>query len=67
MIIELEETGEVNVILRRGQVVARLIPDQDDKTDDPEWCAAYKRMMREMRTGAHLGGLTVARDDLYER
>ena len=34
---------------------------------DPEWRAAYERMMLHMEKGANLGGLRVTRDELYDR
>jgi prevent-host-death family protein len=64
---EMEKDGEGYVILRRGRPIARLLPERGDKMRDPEWRAAYERMMVHLRKGAHLGGLRVNRDDLYER
>jgi prevent-host-death family protein len=64
---EMEKDGEGYVILRRGRPIARLLPERGDKMSDPEWRAAYERMMAHLRKGAHLVGLRVNRDDLYER
>lgn len=64
---EMEKDGEGYVIMRRGRPVARLIPDKGDKMSDPQWRAAYERMMANLKKGAHLGGLRVDRDDLYDR
>lgn len=64
---ELEKDGEGYVIMRRGRPVARLIPGKGDKMSDPQWRAAYERMMANLKKGAHLGGLRVDRDDLYDR
>lgn len=61
------ELGEDFVITRRGEPVARLVPHQADKTDDPEWEAAYRRMAARLEKGAHLGGLRINRDELYDR
>jgi len=61
------EHGEGFVITRRGRPVARLVPHVTDKTDDPEWAAAYRRMMARLEKGASLGGLKVDREKLYDR
>ena len=61
------EGGEDIVITRRGRPVARLVPHREDKTADPEWAAAYERMMAHLKRGAPLGGLRVRRDELYDR
>ena len=61
------EAGEDVVITRRGRPIARLVPHRADKAADPEWVAAYERMMELLEEGASLGGLRVRRDDLYDR
>ncbi len=61
------EQGESFVITRRGCPVARLVPHSIDKTADPEWVAAYRRMMALMKEGAPLGGLKIVREELYDR
>ena len=61
------EHGEGVLITRRGRPIAKLVPHRTDKTADPEWAAAYRRMMRKLEEGASLGGLKVTRDDLYDR
>lgn len=61
------EKGETFVITRRGKPIARLEPYTADKADDPEWKAAYQRMLSGMEAGMPLGGLRVDRDDLYDR
>jgi len=61
------EQGESVVITRRGKPVARLSPQPADKMDDPEWRAAYERMVETFREGADLGGLKINRDELYDR
>jgi hypothetical protein len=38
-----------------------------DRTKDPEWQAAYERMLRLMNEGLPLGGVRVTRDEIYER
>ena len=61
------EQGESVVITRRGRPIARLVPHRADKTADPEWAAAYRRMMAQMKEGAPLGGLKIVREELYDR
>ena len=61
------ERGESFLITRRGRPVARLIPQRTDKTADPEWAAAYRRMTARLAKGASLGGLRVQRQELYDR
>lgn len=61
------ERGEHIVITRRGRPIARLIPHGTDKTADPEWKAAHRRMMERLEEGVSLGGLRVERDTLYDR
>ena len=61
------EAGEGVLITRRGRPIAKLVPHAGDKTDDPEWMAAYRRMMDRLEEGAPLGGLKVERDTLYDR
>ena len=61
------EGGEYIVITRRGRPIARLVPHLEDKTADPQWAAAYRRMMERLEEGASLGGLRIRRDELYDR
>lgn len=61
------EHGEGFLITRRGRPVAKLLPHTADKTDDPEWAAAYRRMMARLEDGASLRGLKVERDEVYDR
>ena len=61
------EQGEGFLITRRGRPIARLVPHVADKTADPEWAAAYRRMMARLDEGASLGGLRIEREELYDR
>ena len=61
------ERGEGFMITRRGHPFAKLIPHSPDKTADPDWADAYRRMMKRLDEGASLGGLKVKREDLYDR
>ncbi len=44
--------------------IAKLVPHMAGKTADPEWAAAYRRMMARLEEGAALGGLRVEREKL---
>ncbi len=61
------ERGEGFLITRRGRPVARLMPHTADKSADPEWVSAYRRMTARLREGASLGGLRVGREELHDR
>lgn len=61
------EHGEGFLITRRGHPIAKLVPHMADKTADPEWATAYRRMMTRLEEGASLGGLRIQREALYER
>jgi prevent-host-death family protein len=45
------EAGEVIDITRNGKPVAELRPKRKNRMDDPEWRAAYERMLERMKTG----------------
>ena len=61
------ENGETFVITRRGRPIAKLLPHELEKEKDPDWVAAYDRMVKLMDEGLPLGGLRVKREDLYDR
>ena len=61
------ERGEGVLITRRGRPIAKLVPHRADKNADPEWAAAYRRMMAKLEEGASLGGLKIKREELYDR
>ena len=62
------ENGEGFVITRRGRPVARILPSDGARTQDPQWVAAYERMKARLREGASLGGLRIEdRDALHDR
>ncbi len=61
------EGGKRLIITRRGRPVAILAPHRGEKTADPEWTSAYRRMMARLEKGAQLGGLRVERKELYDR
>ena len=61
------ERGEGFLITRRGRPIAKLVPHTADKTTDPGWTDAYRRMMERLNEGASLGGLKVDREDIYDR
>ena len=61
------EAGETVVITKKGQPVAEIRPRSARRQDDPEWRAAYDRMVVLMRstpaTGYRVGKIT--EDDKY--
>ena len=61
------ERGAAFIITRRGRPVAKLVPAPPEKAGDPEWAAAWDRMMARLEEGAPLGGHRVAREDARER
>ena len=58
--------GEEVVITRRGEPVATLAPYRG-RPMTPEREAARARLMARLRKGAHLGGLRIDRDGIYDR
>ena len=66
--IKAVEEGHEVIITRRGHPVARLTHELgNDRTQDPEWQAAYERMVQLMADGLSLGGVRMTRDEIYER
>ncbi len=61
------ERGAGFIITRRGRPVAKLVPAPPEKVDDPEWAAAWGRMMERLAEGASLGGRREAGEDFHER
>ena len=61
------ERGEAFLITRRGHPVAKLMRYVGEKSSDPEWASAYRRMIARLEGGARLGGLRVNREELYDR
>lgn len=62
------ESGEGFVITRRGRPIARILPNDDVRTRDPQWVTAYERMKARLREGVSLGGLRIEdRDALHDR
>jgi prevent-host-death family protein len=61
------EQGETILITKNGKTVAELRPRADDPRDDPEWQAAFERMVALMEatpaTGYRVGKIT--EDDKY--
>ena len=43
------ERGETVIITKNGRPVAKVAPRPADRRDDPEWRAAYERLMANMR------------------
>lgn len=66
LLAEVEE-GESIVITKNGATIAELRPKSDDGRDDPEWRAAYERMVHLMNetpiTGYRV--VKITEDDKY--
>ena len=45
------EAGEAIMVTRNGRVFAEVVPRRLNKMDDPEYRAAYNRMMDGLREG----------------
>lgn len=60
------ETGKRILLTRRGKAVAQLVPVVDAAAEIRKQ-AAYKRMRARLHRGLNLGGITFARDELYDR
>jgi prevent-host-death family protein len=67
LIKEVESGGDGFVIMRRGKPIARLVPLQTDKSDDPQWAGAHADMMNLLEDGLSLGGKPPKRDTLHDR
>ncbi|WP_025323073.1 type II toxin-antitoxin system prevent-host-death family antitoxin [Deferrisoma camini] len=61
------EQGNVVVITRRGQPVARLVAEPQTHSLSPEQMEARLRTRARMRRGYPLGGVRIDRTDLHER
>ena len=79
-LLEKVEQGEGFAITRNGETIATLQPQSrrekanafqsrsfEEKMKDPQWAAAYRRMVALMDEGAHLGDLKIDREELYDR
>jgi prevent-host-death family protein len=66
-VIAAAESGETIVITKNGTPVAKITPQPADRTDDPEWRAAFAALRKSLRskraTGYRVG--TIAEDDKY--
>lgn len=62
-----EAEGNESVAADRRRPEAGPTPRNAGRQTDPEWAAAYRRMMARMEEGAALGGLRIKREDLYDR
>ena len=56
------EKGETVIITKNGRPVAKVAPQPADRRDDPEWRAAYERLMTNLRSrkgdGYRIGKIT---------
>lgn len=66
-VVAAAEQGETIVITKNGKPVARITPQHADRSQDPEWQAAYETLVKSLRekpaTGFRVGKIT--EDDKY--
>jgi prevent-host-death family protein len=66
-VIAAAEGGETIVITKNGKPVAKISPQGEGRTDDPEWRSAFAALERSLRskraTGYRVG--TITEDDKY--
>jgi prevent-host-death family protein len=67
-VIAAAEQGETIIITKNGKPVAKVSPQPHDRTQDPEWQAAYRRLVERLEnkpaTGFRVGKITEA--DKYD-
>jgi prevent-host-death family protein len=62
------EEGHEVIITRRGRPVARLTADlARDRTREPAWQAAYRRMIELMASAPQCPELSWSREEAHER
>ena len=61
------EAGDVVVITRRGQPIARLVAEPTTRQLTEEQCAARQRTRERTAVGYLLGGERLDRESLHER
>jgi prevent-host-death family protein len=66
-VIAAAEHGETIIITKNGTPVAKITPQQADRTRDPEWQSAFAALKKSLRskraTGYRVGRIT--EDDKY--
>jgi prevent-host-death family protein len=66
-VIAAAERGETIVVTKNGKPVAKITPQPEDRTKDPEWkanFAALKKSLRSKRDSGYRVG-TITEDDIY--
>jgi prevent-host-death family protein len=66
-IVRQVESGQIYIVTRRGQPVARIEPVSKKRKLTPAQEAAWKRLKRIMEKSYDLGGRAPSRDELYEK
>ena len=66
-VIAAAERGETIVVTKNGRPVAKITPQPQDRTDDPEWRANFAPLQESLRSklgsGRRVG--TIGEDDKY--
>jgi prevent-host-death family protein len=66
-VIAAAERGETIVVTKNGRPVAKITPQPQDRTSDPEWRASFAALKKSLRSkrgsGTRVG--TITEDDKY--
>jgi prevent-host-death family protein len=66
-VIAAAERGETIVVTKNGRAVAKITPQPQDRTSDPEWRANFaaleKSLRSKRRSSSNIG--TITEDDKY--
>jgi len=69
-LISAAEGGETIIITKNGKPVAKVSPQPADRRQDPEWQAAYARLMKSFTdmqpTGLTADQVRTRRDERYD-
>jgi len=66
-VIAAAECGETIIVTKNGRPVAKITPQSEDRTSDPEWRASFaalKKSLRSKRGSSNRVG-TITEDDKY--
>jgi prevent-host-death family protein len=66
-VIAAAERGETIIITKNGTPVARITPQQADRTSDPEWRSAFAALKKSLRSKRAIGYRVerITEDDKY--
>jgi prevent-host-death family protein len=66
-VIAAAERGETIVVTKNGRPVAKIMPQSEDRANDPEWRASFAALKKSLRSKRRSGFLigTITEDDKY--